>query len=1103
MTIQVALTHRTRYRYDRLIQLGPQTIRLRPAPHCRNRILGYALNIKPELHFLNWQQDPQGNYLARLVFPEKTQEFSIDVDLVTEMAVFNPFDFFLEPDAEQMPFGYAPWLARELAPYLETLSPGPAFQAYLASIPRQPARTIDFLVDLNAELQRRIRYVIRMEPGIQSCDETLSLGSGSCRDTGWLLVQTLRHLGLAARFVSGYLIQLKPDVKPLEGPAGTNVDFTDLHAWCEVYLPGAGWIGLDPTSGLLAGEGHLPLACTPDAESASPVSGTMDACEVEFSHTMAVERIVETPRVTKPYSDEQWRAVVSLGHRVDERLIGDDVRLTVGGEPTFVSIDDMDGEEWNTAADGPMKRALAVSLIRRLRDRFAPNGLLHFGQGKWYPGESLPRWAFYLFWRRDGMPLWQTEEAEPPAADEPEAKPTLADAERLAVAVASNLGIGDDYVLPAYEDPMTFVAREQTLPENVDPLDSKLEDPEERARLARVFSHGLTKPTGFVLPVQRWNARDEGGWQSEHWSFRRKRLFLVPGDAPLGFRLPLGALPYVARDVYPYYMPADPFGEKAPLPDPATVRQRSVARSAEARDTKAQALVEQERSQIQGVVRTALGIEPRDDHLYAFLPPMESADEYIDLVSAIETAAGELSLPVRIEGYTPPADPRVNVIKVTPDPGVIEVNIHPAHGWDELVAITTVLYEEARQTRLGTEKFMLDGRHTGTGGGNHIVLGGPTPPDSPFLRRPDLLRSLVTYWQNHPALSYLFSGLFIGPTSQAPRIDEARHDALHELELAFRQIPSPDDGRPVPPWLVDRVLRNLLVDVTGNTHRAEVCIDKLYSPDGPTGRLGLVEFRAFEMPPHARMSLVQHLLLRSLISWFWREPYQRPLIRWGTALHDKFMLPHFVWQDLADVVAELGRAGLELDLDWFAPHFEFRFPTYGTVSRSGVTVELRQALEPWHVLGEQGAVGGTVRFVDSSIERLQVRVTGMTGERHALTCNGHRLPLHPTGRQDEFVAGVRYRAWQPSTCLHPTIGVHAPLVFDLMDTWSERSLGGCTYHVAHPGGRSYETFPVNAFEAESRRFSRFVPFGHTPGRMHDAPAKPRDEFPLTLDLRWT
>jgi len=1138
VSIRVALHHRTSYRYDRPINLGPQVIRLRPAPHSRTPIKSYSLKVAPADHFINWQQDPQSNYMARLIFHKPTRQFDVTVDFIAEMTVVNPFDFFLEPDAEQFPFTYDPSLAREIAPFLFKLEPGPLLRQYLASVNRTKRRTIDFLVDLNYLLQRDIAYTIRLEPGVQSPEQTLQLRSGSCRDTAWLLVQMLRHLGLAARFVSGYLIQLKPDQKSLDGPSGAAADFTDLHAWCEVYLPGAGWVGLDPTSGLFAGEGHIPVAATPEPQSAAPISGLMDPCEVEFEHEMTVTRVFESPRVTKPYTEEQWGRIESLGHQIDRQIEAEDIRLTLGGEPTFVSIDDMDGAEWNIAAVGPTKRVLSETLIRRLRDRFAPGGLLHFGQGKWYPGEQLPRWALSCYWRKDGVPIWNNEALI--CSDARECTHTIEDAKRFMAALALRLRVHPSYAMDAFEDPVHFLQGEGRLPVNVTPADSRLKDVEERERMRRVFKHGLSEPVGCVMPLQRGWSGDERVWQSGLWLLRSKHLILIPGDSAVGLRLPLNSLPWVKASENPRIHPVDPLAPRSPLPIPLHQRDLAMALLGDEGDEEAlrEVVLRRARHHVRlavalggngdhggngsgngdgdvnpdrapqpsesasWVVRTAICVEPRDGKLHVFMPPVASAEDFLDLVTAVEDTAAVLGMPVIVEGELPPFDHRLSHIKVTPDPGVIEVNIHPARNWDELVINTTVLYEEARLARLGTEKFMLDGRHTGTGGGNHIVAGGASPADSPFLRRPDLLRSLLAYWLNHPSLSYLFCGMFIGPTSQAPRVDEARHDSLYELDIAFQELDAQlKNNASAPPWLVDRIFRHLLVDVSGNTHRSEFCIDKLYSPDSSTGRLGLVEFRAFEMPPHARMSLAQQLLLRALIARFWQQPYNDRPIRWGTQLHDRFMLPHFVWRDFCDVIDDMNRAGYPLDSAWFAPHFEFRFPAFGHIEQHGIELELRQAIEPWHVLGEEGTPGGTARYVDSSLERVQVKADHLLDARHIITCNGRKLPLKPTGVHGQFVAGVRYRAWQPPSCLHPTIAVDAPLVFDVIDTWNSRSIGGCTYHVAHPGGRGYTTFPVNSMEAESRRSNRFFNHGHTPGTVRIPDEQPNPEFPYTLDLR--
>jgi uncharacterized protein (DUF2126 family)/transglutaminase-like putative cysteine protease len=1196
MSIHAALNHVTHYSYDRLVNLGPQVVRLRPAPHCRSKIISYSLKIEPEGHFINWQQDPFANYQARLVFPDQTKEFKVTVDLVMDMAVYNPFDFFLE--SEEYPFNYADLLKQELAPYLVADPLTERFKECLARVDLTKRRTIDFLVDINQMVHHAIKYTIRMEPGVQTPEETLTLGSGSCRDSAWLLVQLLRNCGLAARFVSGYLIQLKSDVKALDGPSGTEVDFTDLHAWCEVYLPGAGWVGLDATSGLLAGEGHIPLACTPQPSGAAPIEGRSSKCEVEFAHHMAVTRIFESPRVTKPYTEDQWADIMALGHAVDLNLNANDVRLTMGGEPTFVAVSDRDAPEWNTDALGPTKRGFATELVHKLRKEYGEGGFLHFGQGKWYPGEQLPRWALNIYWRADGQPVWAN-----PALFADERIPThytSEDADRFTKLLACKLGVTSKFVQTAFEDTWYYLWRERRLPVNVDPFNSKLEDEMERARLRRVFEQKLDTPVGYVLPIKvaAETQVDGAGWTTGPWFLRDERMYLMPGDSPMGLRLPLDSLPWVSDADFPYLIEQDPSTLRGDLPNyvnlsdkyepnttgaatsitlagttgkpgtaglslgaaaraaVAAVGNSSIAARYLARNDQQSEAVRklqsttgpaaasstyvnaQSSKQLEPanfarmpsahesahwITRTALCVEVRDPRrasgpkaeavgeksgvIYIFMPPLEKLEHYLDLLAAIEATAKELKVTIVVEGYPPPRDPRLKLLSVTPDPGVIEVNIHPVTNWKELVYNTEFLYNAAFESRLSAEKFMTDGRHTGTGGGNHFVMGGATPPDSPFLRKPELLASLLLYWHNHPSLSYLFSGMFVGPTSQAPRVDEARNDQLYELEIAIEQIYKNREiyGQSMPPWLVDRTLRNILIDATGNTHRSEISIDKMYSPDSTTGRLGLLELRAFEMPPHPHMSSVQQLLLRALIARFWKVPYKAPATRWGTELHDRFMLPSFIKLDFDDVMAEMRAAGFAFDESWFAPHYEFRFPLIGSICSAGIELTLRNALEPWHVMGEEGAPGGTARYVDSSLERIEVRVTGLNQSRYVVTCNGRALALQPTGVVGEYVAGVRYKAWNPPSSLHPSIGVHAPLTFDIVDTWMKRSLGGCQYHVSHPGGLSYETLPVNSFEAESRRLSRFTAMGHTPGLMQVPPATINvpgsKEFPFTLDLR--
>ncbi|MBT6117555.1 MAG: transglutaminase family protein [Rhodospirillaceae bacterium] len=720
----------------------------------------------------------------------------------------------------------------------------------------------------------------------------------------------------------------------------------------------------------------------------------------------------------------------------------------MGGEPTFVSLDNREGPEWRTAALGPDKHKLAGQLLRRLADRFAPGALLHYGQGKWYPGEPLPRWALSCLWRADAAPLWS--EPDLLASDDTVGD---ADADRACAfveALCDALGLDRPSPIPAYEDAWYHFWLQRRTPSDAKLDPAEPTDDMERDRLARLLEAGLDAPVGYVLPLAGVEPKPKpkpkkgAAWRSSLWRFRTDRLFLVAGDSPMGWRLPLGDLP------------AD---------DPE-------------------------------LVRTALCVEPREGRLHVFLPPVDSGAGFARLIAALEKVVRARGEPVFFEGYLPAGDPAYRMFNVTPDPGVIEVNIHPSASWRELAERTEVLAEEAAAVRLGTEKFRFDGRPTSTGGGNHVVFGGATIEDSPFLRRPDLLRSMLAYWNNHPSMSYLFSGLFIGPTSQHPRVDEARTDSVYELEIAFQQVARGDAaaGRHL-----ERVFQNLLVDVAGNTHRAEFCIDKLYPSRQQPERGDLLELRAFETP-HARMNLVQLLLIRALAAVFWRAPYEAPLARWGTRLHDRFMLPHFVWRDFEAVIRDLNAQGYGFEMAWLASQFEFRFPFLGSAVYDEMEIELRQALEPWPVLAEEAVTGGTARTVDASLDRVQVMVRGMAEERHMLVCNGRTVPRTETDGQ--YVAGIRFRAWDNDRGLHPTIPGQAPLVFDLYDRWSGRALGGCTYHAGHPSGVPYDGYPVNAQEAAARRRARFQAIGHTPGAMEVAPAERSTERPLTLDLRW-
>jgi uncharacterized protein (DUF2126 family) len=1058
MGIQVALRHRTIYRYDNAVALGPQIIRLRPGVHCRTPILSYSLNVTPAEHSLNWQLDTSSNQLARLVLQSKTNEFAVEVNLIADLSPINPFEFLLDPDVEEYPFNYTPDLASDLHPYLMVDPPGPLLQTFLESFRDQQTGTVSLLLTLNRKVRDEVNYVTRLEHGIQTSEETLQKRSGSCRDSAVLLVECLRTLGIAARFVSGYLIQLAEEKTPLAGSGGgRQADSADLHAWAEAFLPGAGWIGLDPTSGFLASEGHIPLACSSSASQAAPISGTAERASTDFSYEMFVRRLNDPRPRSKGDAEEQWLRIRQVAHLVDADLEAHDVRLTMGGEPTYVGVDDPESAQWNIDALGDDKRTRGLALIQALRERMAPGGLLHYGQGKWYPGEQLPRWALSCFWRLDGIPVW--EDVKFVAQENHDYEFNGSDALRFTHALTRRLEVSVENVLPALEQEAT-----------------------------------TSEPAGYILPIRR---RQPGGvlrWSSQLWFPRTESIILSRGDSPIGYRIPTDAMHWIAPDELEYGLDDAPFADRVKLQPDKPRRMDLFEREPEADTLPAVIRASDTASEL---IRPALCVQVRNGRLHVSLPYAPVLVDYLDLVAAVEDTCRYLDMPVWVEGYAPAADPRLRSFSVTPDPGVLEVNLPPAENWDQLEEIMTLVDEEAHHNELVAEKFNFNGNQDATGGGSHIVIGGATLADSPLLRRPDLLQSMITFWQNHPSLSYLFSGMYVGPTSQYPRVDEARMDALYELELAFRLLPSHDCS----PYIVDGLFRNLLADVTGNTHRAEFCVDKLFPPEGLGLQLGLLELRAFEMPPNVRMGLLQMLLVRALACTLWKVPFRRNLVRWGPVLHDRFMLPHFIEQDLLEVIAVLQQSGFAFEPEWFAPHLELRFPKIGSISADGVEIELRRALEPWNVLAEETSSGRTVRNVDSSVERIQVKVSGPTADcRYAVACNGRRVPLEPAAETGVAVAAVRFRARRLSSILHPTVPVHSPLTFTLIDRLTARSIRQCVYRIEPPEGREYAGRPANAAEALARRLERFeVSNSVVPVSMPGEESNP--VFPGTLDLR--
>jgi len=1028
---RVAITHRIEQRFERQLRLSTHWLRLRPAPQTRARVSAYSLVVHAQPHFLNWVRDPFENHLARLDLPEPIAALGIEVELIAELEPINPFDFLSEPYAGQHPFEYPAQLQKELAPYLQVAAPGPKLRAWLAALDRSASSTTERLDHVNGKIHETHALMpanVAHVAGPVDPELLLARGLGSCWDLAWLLTLSLRHLGLAARFACGYRVVLADAV--------TGLDSLSVHAWAEAYIPGAGWIGLDPAAGLFTAETYFPLACAPDPMRALPMVGSREVGAGTHVETLQVRRLLPA-RDAWPYSDTQWLDIQALGRHVEIDLARQRLKPTLGVSLSFVASAAAGAPEWNTAALGPDKRRAAEALLERLQQRAGAGAVPHLGQGEWYAGDALPRWRLGCYFRADGQPVWRNPEWQGWGRTR---EFSLDDACTFASALARALGVDARHVVAAHEDVLHELWRAPTGPRDL-PAATELRDPLRRRALADRLSRGWREATGYVLPI-RWDHGNER-WSSGAWVFRRGRLYLMPGHSPLGYRLPLDSLIADAENAFEAQLERCQFEELAPL---AEFHGEVSARLGAKPGGGGEPAIESSAGD-RPAPRTALCVETRAGQLFVFLPPVAYLEHYLQLVAAVEAVAEATKLPAIVEGYEPPEDHRLRRLVLEPDAGVLRVMLPQVQSWQAQLSLLRAAYEAARELGLSAERVMTDGRRLPSGGGGRLTLGGASPADSPFLTRPEILRALIAYWQRHPCLSYFFAGRIIGAGGAAPRPDEGRDEALYELSIALERLPL---GENTVLWRADRLLRHLLADPAGDLKRAEIRVDQLYAPERASLRLGRILIGSFETAPEERIAALQSLLVLGLLGRFARSGDSGELIRWGAELHDRFMLPHILWTDLRAVIADLSSAGYPFQLEWFEPLMALRFAVLGAVQLGEITLELQTAHEPWPLLAEEVTGGGIARFIDTANERLQVKVWGMSPARYVLMCNDHRVPLQGTGVHGEYVAGVRYKVWNPVATLHPTLPAVDALVFDVVDTWTGRVIGGCSYFPGRP-----------------------------------------------------